>query len=95
MQRGVIKLNNLELKELHNLLSKISSSRGIESLLNKLSPVEDLNKEADSTQLFDVFVNENESEILLDLMPIPGKESNLNLTTARTKLQNFLDKKLP
>lgn len=101
MKRGIIKLNNLELKELHSLVNssnsdfpgKISSPRETENLLKKLSPVKDLNKETDKTQLFDVFINENESETILDLMPIPSKENNLNLATARTKIQNFLDKR--
>ncbi|MCB9813707.1 MAG: hypothetical protein H6772_04865 [Pseudomonadales bacterium] len=87
MQRGVIRLSNQELIILSNFL--ISKDCQEENLLFKLKPVENL---IDQTQELDVLISENEAEIVLDCMPIPSKQDDPNLISARTKLQQFIAK---
>ena len=100
MQRGVIKLSNSELRELYNLVNSsecfLDNTNTHESVnektafLIKISPVKE-NENKD--QVYDIFINENEAEAMLDLMPIPDKDDSQNLLSARIKIQEFLDKK--
>jgi hypothetical protein len=92
MQRGVIIFTNLELEYLHDLLisgGDVFTNENKE-LIARLAPVKEI---TDDNQLFDVSINENEAELILDLMPIPNKDDDQNLVNTRIKLQSFLDKK--
>ena len=87
MERGVIKLNNLELTALHNLATQYANRN--QGLLAKLAPVADF-VVTDQLHEHSVQVSEEDAEILLDCMPIPGSETDPSVGTARLKVQQFL-----
>ena len=84
MKRGIVKLNNQELVALNHLLNIQDDAKP--SLLQKLQPVTDVSNEKEHK----VQISEEDAELLLDCMPIPGKETDLSIKTARMKIQQFL-----
>lgn len=99
MKRGVIFLTNLELIALHSMVVEQNCVK--QDLMQKLSPLglgsidtnPDINTdnvEDNKLQLVQIQITEDDAETLLDCMPIFNEESNLNLISARAKIQQFL-----
>jgi hypothetical protein len=84
MERGTIALNNLELSALTVLAVEQGCDK--QALLQKLQPVADQEASVEHT----VLLSEDDAEILLDCMPIPGSETDPSVGTARIKVQQFL-----
>lgn len=90
MQRGIVTFTNQELKLLHNLA--ISQGCQKSDLLDKISPVISSETLGEQPEGYDVLISEDEAEIILDCMPMPNKDDDLNLVNARVKIQQFIAK---
>ncbi|NCO12267.1 MAG: hypothetical protein COZ34_00105 [Candidatus Pacebacteria bacterium CG_4_10_14_3_um_filter_34_15] len=93
MQRGIVTFTNIELKLLHDLA--ISHDCKNDDLLDKLSPVASSDASlvpSNDQQTYDVLISADEAEVILDCMPMPDKDDDPDLVTARIKVQQFLAK---
>jgi hypothetical protein len=84
MERGTILLTSLEMSAVAELLTQYHPEK--QALITKIAPVVSDSQNSAHT----ITISEEEAEVILDSMPIPGKESNNNLNQARKKLQQFL-----
>lgn len=90
MQRGIVTFTNNELKLLHNLAISEGCTKG--DLLDKISPVTSSASSSEQLEGYDVLISEDEAEIILDFMPMPNKDDDPNLVSARIKIQQFVAK---
>jgi hypothetical protein len=81
MQRGIIILNQAEMAQLQSRLA--------DQLLPPLLDLKIKNNNLVESNL-KIEMSEEDAELLLDTLPIPSSNEDLNLSTLRNSLQSFL-----